>query len=69
LEKVEVLGVSTGSSSGLKVAAGELILEGLYAQDKINRSEERGFVAAERKAHDLYRDYTAERNRHKKPLN
>ena len=38
--------------------------------DKISRSEERGYAATERKAsQELYRDYTAERNRYKKPLN
>ena len=49
----------------------EFILEGLHAIDKIGRSEERGFIGVERKApaQDLYRDYTMERNRYKKPLN
>ena len=61
---------AVGSESG-RVAEAEFILEGLYASDKIGRSEERGFVAAERKAaaQDLYRDYTLERSRSKKPLN
>jgi magnesium chelatase subunit I len=61
------------SESGdmLRVASAEFILEGLYASDKIGRSEERGFVGVERKtgAQDLYRDYTLERGRSKKPLN
>jgi magnesium chelatase subunit I len=70
LDRIDVLGVSSESSPGLRAAAGELILEGLHAMDKISRSEERGFVATERKPpQDLYRDYTAERNRYKKPLN
>lgn len=58
-------------NEGARVALAELILEGLYASDKIGRSEERGFVGVERRAagQDLYRDYTMERNRHKKPLN
>jgi magnesium chelatase subunit I len=49
----------------------EFVLEGLCATDKIGRSEERGFIAAERKAaaQDLYRDYSMERSRYKKPLN
>jgi hypothetical protein len=54
-----------------RAALGEFILEGLWAIDKIGRNEERGFVGVERKAaaQDLYRDYTMERNRYKKPLN
>jgi magnesium chelatase subunit I len=61
----------TGESEGDRVATTEFILEGLYASDKIGRSEERGFVGVERRAaaQDLYRDYTMERNRYKKPLN
>jgi len=54
-----------------RLAEAEFILEGLYASDKIGRSEERGFVSIERKAptQELYRDYTLERSRSKKPLN
>ncbi|HEX5000533.1 MAG TPA: magnesium chelatase [Terriglobia bacterium] len=54
-----------------RVAQAELILEGLYASDKIGRSEERGFVAVERRIspQDLYPDYPRERSRHKNPLN
>jgi magnesium chelatase subunit I len=72
LEKTEALGVAGGSSDPLRAAAGEMILEGLHATDKISRSEERGFAASERgksAAQDLYRDYQIERNRYKKPLN
>jgi magnesium chelatase subunit I len=60
------------SNEAARVALAELILEGLYASDKIGRSEERGFVGMEQRraaGQDLYRDYTMERNRHKKPLN
>ena len=61
----------TESGEDDRVALAEFILEGLYASDKIGRSEERGFVGVERRAaaQDLYRDYTMERNRNKKPLN
>ncbi len=71
LEKVDALDVMPASPVGLRAAAGEMILEGLHSIDKISRSEERGFAAAERRAasQDLYRDYTMERNRYKKPLN
>jgi len=71
LDKILPLGVTPDSPAGLRAAAGEMILEGLHSLDKISRSEERGFMAPERRAasQDLYRDYTLERNRHKKPLN
>jgi magnesium chelatase subunit I len=70
LDRIDVLGAPPDSSPALRAAAAEMILEGLHSVDKISRSEERGFVAPERKApQDLYRDYTLERNRHKKPLN
>ena len=61
----------TDESAEGAVSEAEFILEGLYASDKIGRSEERGFVGVERKAatQELYRDYTLERNRSKKPLN
>jgi len=72
LERVPTLtaqGVS--GNDAVRVASAEFILEGLYANDKIGRSEERGFIGIERRtsAQDLYPDYTMERNRHKKPLN
>jgi magnesium chelatase subunit I len=69
LDKAQILG--SGQSPAMQAAVTEFVLEGLHAIDKIGRSEERGFVASERKSspQDLYRDYTMERNRHKKPLN
>jgi magnesium chelatase subunit I len=72
LEKTDTLGVNLDSPAGLRAAAAEMILEGLHSIDKISRSEERGFTSAERKgggSQELYRDYTLERNRYKKPLN
>src|SRR5215475_5640089 len=71
LDKIDVLGARSDSPVGVRAAAGEMVLEGLHSIDKISRSEERGFAATERKAaaQDLYRDYTMERNRYKKPLN
>jgi magnesium chelatase subunit I len=70
-EKTDALGVKPDSPAGVRAAAAEMVLEGLYSVDKISRSEERGFAASERKAaaQELYRDYTIERNRYKKPLN
>jgi magnesium chelatase subunit I len=72
VDKTEPLGVKPDSPAGLRAAAAEMILEGLHSIDKISRSEERGFAASDRKvpgSQELYRDYTMERNRYKKPLN
>ena len=70
LEKLDGLDAGPGTPPAIRVAAGELILEGLYSIEKISRSEERGYAAVDRKAtQELYRDYTIERNRYKKPLN
>jgi magnesium chelatase subunit I len=73
LDRIGALGAGTDSPAGLRAAAAEMILEGLHSVDKISRSDERGFGAADRKAaagaQELYRDYTLERNRYKKPLN
>jgi magnesium chelatase subunit I len=70
LEKIDALGAGAGSPPAIRVAAAEMILEGLYSLDKISRSDERGYAATERKSNqEMYRDYTIERNRYKKPLN
>jgi magnesium chelatase subunit I len=45
LENIDRLKVSGKDSSGIVAAAGEFILEGLWAQKRISRSEERGFFA------------------------
>jgi magnesium chelatase subunit I len=50
LEHVPNLGISSSDPSPLLAAAGEFILEGLYAQKKIGRSDDRGFMAVERPA-------------------
>ena len=47
VEMAEHLGVTPGSPPALLAAAVDFILEGLYAQKKIARSEERGYHAAE----------------------
>jgi magnesium chelatase subunit I len=49
LANLEPLGVEPGSSLALQAAAGEFVLEGLWAQKKIGRSDDRGFVAPERR--------------------
>jgi magnesium chelatase subunit I len=48
LEHAPNLGISSSDPAPLLAAAGEFILEGLYAQKKIGRSEDRGYVAPER---------------------
>ncbi len=48
LEQLEPLGVRPRDAAPLLAAAGEFVLEGLWAQKKIGRSDDRGFVAPER---------------------
>jgi magnesium chelatase subunit I len=43
------LGVNAGDPEPLMAAGAEFVLEGLYAQKKIGRSDDRGFVAPERR--------------------
>ncbi len=49
-DHVGLLNVAPDDPAPLLVAAGEFVLEGLYAQKKVGRSDERGFVAPERRA-------------------
>jgi magnesium chelatase subunit I len=49
LENLGPLEVESGASLSLQAAAGEFVLEGLWAQKKIGRSDDRGFVAPERR--------------------
>src|SRR6266540_1244098 len=49
-ESLGPLGVSPSDPAPALASAGEFILEGLYAQKKIGRSDDRGFVAPERRA-------------------
>jgi magnesium chelatase subunit I len=50
LDNVGFLGVQPGDPMPLLAAAGEFVLEGLYAQKKIGRSDDRGYVAPERRS-------------------
>src|SRR2546426_612887 len=50
LDHVGFLGVQPGDPVPLLAAAGEFVLEGLYAQKKIGRSDDRGYVAPERRS-------------------
>src|SRR6204780_2892181 len=49
MEKTRALGLTSNEPDAVRASAGEFILEGLFAQRKISRSEERGFTAEERK--------------------
>jgi magnesium chelatase subunit I len=49
LQNLEPLGVKRGDEASLRASAGEFVLEGLWAQKKIGRSDDRGFVAPERR--------------------
>jgi magnesium chelatase subunit I len=49
MEKIGVLGLGASEPDALRASASEFILEGLYAHRRLNRSEEIGFVAGERK--------------------
>jgi magnesium chelatase subunit I len=49
MDKLGVMSIGPKDPPALRASAAEFILEGLYAHRRINRSEERGFVAEERK--------------------
>jgi magnesium chelatase subunit I len=49
MEKTKALGLGSNEPDALRASAAEFILEGLYAHRRINRSEERGFIAEERR--------------------
>jgi magnesium chelatase subunit I len=49
LEKTKALGLTANEPDAVRAAAGEFILEGLYAHRRISRNEERGFVAEEKR--------------------
>src|SRR5687767_11515800 len=48
-DHLEFLGVAPGDPAPLLASAAEFVLEGLYAQKKIGRSDDRGFTAPERR--------------------
>jgi magnesium chelatase subunit I len=55
-EKASKLGVSKKEDLPALVSACEFILDGLYALRKINRSEERGYTASEKKRSEVFFD-------------
>jgi len=50
VEHTASLAISPGDPAPLVASAAEFVLEGLYAQKKIGRSDDRGYVAPERRA-------------------
>jgi magnesium chelatase subunit I len=50
LEHLPALGIEPSEPPPLRLAGAEFLLEGLWAQKKIGRSDEKGFVATERRA-------------------
>jgi magnesium chelatase subunit I len=48
-EHLETLGVRLKDDAAIQASAAEFVLEGLWSQKRINRSEERGFFADARK--------------------
>jgi len=49
MDKTGALGLGKNEPDALRASAGEFILEGLYAHRRINRSEEAGFMAGDRR--------------------
>jgi magnesium chelatase subunit I len=49
MEKTAALGLGKNEPDGVRASAAEFILEGLYAHRRVNRNEESGFTAGERK--------------------
>jgi magnesium chelatase subunit I len=49
MEKTAALGLGVSEPDAIRASAAEFILEGLYAHRRINRNEEVGFTAGERK--------------------
>jgi magnesium chelatase subunit I len=49
MEKTKALGLTANEPDALRASAAEFILEGLYAHRRINRNEERGFTAEDKR--------------------
>jgi len=64
LDRAEALLGSGNHTAEQRVAAAEFILEGLYAQKKINRNEERVFQAVEKKQREtIFEDFPDHRKK------
>jgi magnesium chelatase subunit I len=62
MEKTKTLGIGPNEPDALRASAAEFILEGLHAQRRISRNEERGFAAEEKR-----RDSPREEGRGERP--
>lgn len=69
IDRTSELGVRPNDPPGVLVSAAEFILEGLYAQKKIGRSDERGFQAAEHPEVEIDVDRLEQLRRLKKQVN
>ncbi|MDQ6759428.1 MAG: sigma 54-interacting transcriptional regulator [Acidobacteriota bacterium] len=56
MEKTGALGLGVSEPDAVRASAAEFILEGLYAQRRISRTEEAGFTAGERKRDNTERE-------------
>jgi magnesium chelatase subunit I len=61
LEKTKRLGLKASEPDAVRAAAGEFILEGLYAHRRISRNEESGFAAGEKRREPPMADDDAKR--------
>ena len=68
LDKVQPLGVKSKDNPALLVAAGEFVLEGLYALKKISRNEELGYHLEHRRPEPVLEDEEGPVRR-RRPLN
>ncbi len=69
LDALSQLGIQREDPAPLRAAAAEFVLEGLHAQKKIGRSEDRGFMAAERPEVEMDMERLERLRRTKKPVN
>jgi magnesium chelatase subunit I len=67
LEKTAALGLGVSEPDAVRAAAGEFILEGLYAHRRISRNEESGYIAGERRREPQDRERERERERGDEP--
>jgi len=63
MSQTKRLGLGVSEPDAVRAAAGEFILEGLYAHKRIGRSEETGFTAGERRREAPAADETARKTR------
>jgi magnesium chelatase subunit I len=63
MEQTKRLGLSASEPDAVRAAAGEFILEGLYAHKRIGRSEEAGFTVGERRREPPASDEAARKKR------